>query len=71
MNTTTNIPQVGGTYENFGCTWEVIRRYRMPDEIIREFQLWYPNRITVRCIRSNGVIPVGEIRDFADHEQED
>lgn len=59
------------TFDNFGCTWEVIRRYRVSDDLVKEYDLWYPNRITIRCIRSNGVIPVGEIRDFADTSEED
>ena len=54
------------TFEQHGCTWEVIRRYQLTDEYMAEHDLVYKNRITVRCIKSNGVTPVGTIEDRAE-----
>lgn len=55
------------TFERFGCTWEVVRRYQLDDEYMQEHNLWHKNRITICCIKSNGVIPVGFVSDYADN----
>lgn len=54
------------TFELHGCTWEVIRRYQLTDQEMFMHDLSYRNRITIRCIKSNGVIPVGFTEDYAD-----
>lgn len=53
------------TFERFGCIWEVVERYELTDEYMKEHDLYYKNRIKVKCIKSNGVVPVGMIEDYA------
>lgn len=59
------------TFIRGGCTWEVVKRYRLTREYMKKYELVYENRITVKCILSNGVIPVGFIMDYADTEVQD
>lgn len=49
----------------WGCTWEVVRRYELTDEYMIENDLYYRNRITIKCVDGNGFILPGETRDFA------
>lgn len=49
----------------FGCKWEVVKRYELTDEYMRDHGLNNKKRITIRCVESNGFIAVGETRDFA------
>lgn len=51
--------------EMFGCKWEVVERYQLSDEYMKEHSLFYKNRIKLRCIEGNGFTQVGEIMDFA------
>lgn len=53
-------------FEMYGCTWEVINRYQLTDEYMKEHGLYYRNRITIRCIKGNGFIQPGFVQDFAD-----
>lgn len=57
------------TFERGGCTWEVVRRYQLTDEYIKEHNLYYHNRITIRCIKPNEFIPEGFVMDYADTER--
>ena len=54
------------TFERLGCQWEVVKRYRISETEARKAQLIYRDRIRIRCIRSNGFIPVGHEEDYAD-----
>ena len=54
------------TFESSGCLWEVVKHYRISEAEAREAQLIYRDRIRIRCIRSNGCIPVGFEADYAD-----
>lgn len=53
------------TYENGGCTWEIINRYQLTDEYMQEHGLYSRDRITVRCIKGNDNISPGFVMDFA------
>ena len=57
------------TFERGGCTWEVVRRYQLTDEYMREHNLYYRNRITIRCIKPSEFIPTGFVMDYADTER--
>ncbi|MBE6660574.1 MAG: hypothetical protein E7605_04135 [Ruminococcaceae bacterium] len=56
--------KINETFELYGCTWKVIDRYQLTDVELKKCDLCFKNRITIECIKSNGVIPIGQIRDF-------
>lgn len=45
----------GDTYENFGCTWIVDDIYTVSEELIKEFELVYTQRIKAHVIKA----PIG------------
>lgn len=51
--------------EMFGCKWEVVKRYELSDKEMEENNLFYKNRITIRCVEGNEFTHVGDIKDFA------
>lgn len=57
------------TFERCGCTWEVVRRYQLTDEYMKAHQLFFRNRIELRCIKSNGVIPLGFVMNCAESKE--
>ena len=55
---------IGETFEMNDCIWKVIDRYQLTDKEMQKYDLIFQNRITIECITSNGIIPIGQIRDF-------
>lgn len=52
-------------FEQFGCVWKVVKRYELSDEYMKENNLFHKNRVTIECVKGNGFILPGEVRDFA------
>ena len=53
------------TIKRPGGTYEVIKRYQLPDEYMKAHQLFFRNRITLRCIEHVDPARVGEVIDCA------
>lgn len=51
--------------EMFGCVWTV-ERYEVCETLLKEYDLLNKNRMRITCIKGNGFITEGEVRDFAD-----
>lgn len=49
-----------------GSTWEVIKRYQLTKEFMKAHQLFFKNRITLRCIESGNPALIGQVVNVAE-----
>lgn len=48
--------------------WEVVKRYQVSDEFMKEHDLWYKNRMVLECVEASpeDACKVGDRIDCAD-----